>query len=256
MAFGPGLVAGLVLALLTCSGHSDEQLPTAELLIPKNEADYSNMLSAHMEQQLKILQETLGADHPQVSLASTLVDLQNTVGTLMANLTADSANFVKFITTAPTFFNHLAADAALLNKQIVASVAAVSPRLANANVLKLQTPIFFQNDPKIISASKTLVSVSTRLFNVGPCLITLGETGVRINPSLIGISPRLLNLGWCPTATRPPPSVPALPSSPTPDAPSIVNEWGQIVATAPTPKLTPVNSDGSPVQAAATGRRL
>ncbi len=38
----------------------------------------------------------------------------------MANLTADYANFVKFITTAPTFFNQLAADAALLNKHIVA----------------------------------------------------------------------------------------------------------------------------------------
>jgi hypothetical protein len=38
----------------------------------------------------------------------------------MANLTADYANFVKFITTAPTFFNQLSADASLLNKQIVA----------------------------------------------------------------------------------------------------------------------------------------
>lgn len=38
----------------------------------------------------------------------------------MANLTADYANFVKFITTGPTFFNQLAADAALLNRQLVA----------------------------------------------------------------------------------------------------------------------------------------
>lgn len=38
----------------------------------------------------------------------------------MANLTSDYANFVKFITTAPTFFNQLSADAALLNKQIIA----------------------------------------------------------------------------------------------------------------------------------------
>ncbi len=69
----------LLLALLTCSAQSDKQLPTADLLIPQNEADYSNMLSALMEQQLKILQGALGADHAQVSLASTLVDLQKTV---------------------------------------------------------------------------------------------------------------------------------------------------------------------------------
>lgn len=71
------------------------------------------------------------------------------------------------------------------------TVAAVSPRLANANVLKLRTPVFFQNDPRTIAASKTLVSVSSRLFNVAPCLITLAETGVRVNPSLIGVRPFL-----------------------------------------------------------------
>ena len=71
----------LVLALLTGSGLSEEQPPSADLLIPQNEADFSNMLSALMDQQLKILQEVVGADHPQVSLASTLVDLQYTVRT-------------------------------------------------------------------------------------------------------------------------------------------------------------------------------
>lgn len=40
-----------------------------------------------------------------------------------------------------------------------------------------------------------------------------------------------------------------------------VAQWGKVVATAPTPKLTPVNADGSPIKAAAakapaTGRRL
>lgn len=40
-----------------------------------------------------------------------------------------------------------------------------------------------------------------------------------------------------------------------------VVQWGKVVATAPTPKLTPVNADGSPIKAAAakapaTGRRL
>ncbi len=75
---------------------------------------------------------------------------------------------------------------------IAQSVAAVSPGLANADVLKLRKPIFFQNDPRTITASQTLVSVSTRLFNVAPCLITLAETGVRINPSLIGVCPFLL----------------------------------------------------------------
>ncbi len=42
------------------------------------------------------------------------------IGSLMANLTANYANFVKFITTEPTFFGQLRQDASLLNKQIVA----------------------------------------------------------------------------------------------------------------------------------------
>ncbi|BDA45096.1 hypothetical protein COCOBI_06-5760 [Coccomyxa sp. Obi] len=297
MAFQPGLLAGLVLAFLACPAVSDEQLPTADLLIPQNEADYSNMLSALMDQQLKILQEALGVDHPQVSLASTLVDLQNKVGSLMGNLTADYANFVKFITTAPTFFNQLAADAALLNRQLVATVAAVSPKLANAHVLRLRTPTFFVNDPKTISGQNNFVSVTSRLFNVSPCLIALSQTGVRISPTLIGISPRLLqldvtglevqpkliqvnptlisigvtgvraspaNIRASPTFIDVSPNIWVVPNSnkaptitagiairPNPVAPTIVNEWGQVVDTAPTPKLTPVNADGSPIGAAA-----
>lgn len=58
---------------------ADEQLPTADLLIPQNEGDYSNLLASLMDQQHKILTSTLGVDHPQVALASTLVDLQSTV---------------------------------------------------------------------------------------------------------------------------------------------------------------------------------
>lgn len=42
------------------------------------------------------------------------------IGSLMTNLTADYANFVKFITTAPTFFTQLVNDANLLNRQVVA----------------------------------------------------------------------------------------------------------------------------------------
>lgn len=65
--------------MLACSALADDQLPTADLLIPQNEGDYSNLLAALMDQQHKVLTTTLGADHPQVALASTLVDLQTTV---------------------------------------------------------------------------------------------------------------------------------------------------------------------------------
>ncbi|BDA45097.1 hypothetical protein COCOBI_06-5770 [Coccomyxa sp. Obi] len=302
MASRPSLLAGLVLAFLACSAYAaDEQMPTADLLIPQNEADYSNLVSALMDQQHKILQKTKGADHPQVSLASTLVDLQGQIGSLMANLTAEYASFVKFITTEPSFFTQLKNDAALLNRQIVATVAAVSPRFANPGVFKLGAPVFFQNAPFTVSGSQTLASVSEQMFNVAPCLIALSQTGVQVNPVLIGVSPRVLqldavgvqiqpelitvdptlinigpngisasptNVKASPTFIDVSPNVKIVPNSnkaptiaagiaikPNPDAPSITNEWGKVVATAPTPKLTPVNADGSP-KAAATGRRL
>nr|QOL01187.1 putative extracellular protein CSOL_105 [Pseudococcomyxa simplex] len=307
MASRPSLLAGLVLAFLACSAFAEEQLPTADLLIPQNEADYSNLVSALMDQQHKVLTTTLGADHPQVALASTLVDLQTTVGSLMANLTADYANFVKFITTAPTFFNQLSADASLLNKQIVATIRAVSPNLANAIGPGIGAPAFFVNKPNTVTASQTLASVSEQLFSIAPCLIALSQTGVQVNPILIGVSPRLLqldavgvqvqpelitvdptliniapngvnasptNVKASPTFIDVSPTVKVVPNSnkaptisagiaikPNPDAPTITNEWGKVVATAPTPKLTPVNADGSPIKAAAakapaTGRRL
>ncbi|CAL8469158.1 g8699 [Coccomyxa elongata] len=249
----------------------------------------------------------MGADHPKVSLASTLVDLQGQIGSLMANLTTEYANFVKFITTEPSFFTQMRSDASLLNRQIVATVAAVSPSFANPNVFKLGAPIFFQNQPNTITASQTLVSTSEQLFNVAPCLIALSQIGVQVNPILIQVSPRVLqldavgvqvqpevitvdptlinigpngvnasptNVKASPTFIDVSPTVKIVPNSnkaptvaagiaikPNPDAPTITNEWGKVVATAPTPKLTPVNADGSPIKAAAakapaTGRRL
>lgn len=46
--------------------------------------------------------------------------LLSQIGSLMSNLTANYANFVKFITTEPSFFTQLRLDAGLLNRQIVA----------------------------------------------------------------------------------------------------------------------------------------
>lgn len=70
------------LALLACTAFAEDapaDTPTGSLLIPGNEKDYSNMLTALMETQHSVLQKVHGVDSPQVALSTSLVSLQTSV---------------------------------------------------------------------------------------------------------------------------------------------------------------------------------
>jgi hypothetical protein len=191
------LLQGAVLALLACSavlvkaeGEATAPAMEGKVLIPADEKDYSNMLSGMMEHQVSLLEKVHGADSPYVSLASSLMDLQSMVGSFVTNITSDYANFVKFVTTAPTFFNQLSADAGLINRQLNATIFAISPNLGR--VVFLSAPIWFQNNPKTITTSFTGVNVAERFFNIAPCLFALSQQGIQVESELIFISPRLI----------------------------------------------------------------
>lgn len=53
--------------------------PKAHLLLPQNQADYTNFLTGLLASQHKMLESLHGADSPKVALSSTLIDLQSTV---------------------------------------------------------------------------------------------------------------------------------------------------------------------------------
>ena len=86
------------LALLACAAHAADSTPTGNLLIPRDEKDYANMLSALMESQHTVLQKTHGVDSPQVALSSQLLTLQTSV---------------RAVPLMPQSWQHTASDAAL-----------------------------------------------------------------------------------------------------------------------------------------------
>ena len=71
-----------VLALQASAARAADSTPEGKLLIPKDEKDYSNMLSALMDSQHSMLQKTHGVDSPQVALSSNLINLQTSVRAL------------------------------------------------------------------------------------------------------------------------------------------------------------------------------
>lgn len=77
------------------------------------------------------------------------------------------------------------------------TVRAVSPNFANSQVFRLNSPVFFQNQPNVVTATTTAVAVSEQLFNVAPCLIALSQIGVQVNPVLIGVSAPFLAHQTC-----------------------------------------------------------
>ncbi|CAL5229806.1 g13203 [Coccomyxa viridis] len=194
MALSKTLFLGATCLLLACTAFAaestEESQRSASLLIPQTEADYSNFITTLMDSQHKMLSQIHGVDSPQVALSSTLLDLQGSIAGLMTNLTAEYTNFLNFLTTAPSAFNVFKNDASLLNAQLNATIAAVSPNAAK--LITLGTPAYVQNAPFTIGATTTGIGASEQLFNVGPCLITFAEQGININPLLIQISPRLI----------------------------------------------------------------
>jgi hypothetical protein len=145
-----------------------------------------------MDSQHKMLQQMHGVDSPQVALSSSMIDLQSTVAGLTNNLTTEYNNFLNFLTTTPTAIQTLINDAKLLNAQLNATIAAVSPNAAR--LINIGTPNYIQNAPFTASVTQTGVAVNEQLFNVAPCLITFAEQGVNINPLLIQISPRIFQI--------------------------------------------------------------
>ncbi len=74
----------LLLAIVASAedaASTDSTQKSASLLLPQNEADYSNFLTSLIDSQHKLLTSIHGVDSPQVALASTLLDLQGSVST-------------------------------------------------------------------------------------------------------------------------------------------------------------------------------
>ena len=82
---------------------STESTPkSASLLLPQNEADYSNFLTSLMDSQHKMLTAIHGVDSPQVALSSTLLDLQGSVSARPPAISASIFPCASSITTALT----------------------------------------------------------------------------------------------------------------------------------------------------------
>lgn len=82
-----GVCYSRALVLSACTAYAADSAPRGSLLIPKDEKDFSSMLSALMEAQHFMLQKAHGVDSPQVALSTSLLALQSTVRNLCTGAT-------------------------------------------------------------------------------------------------------------------------------------------------------------------------